>query len=319
MASQATSIPLPDGAAGAAGEIGQIGGRSLAPQRARLAAWVRANFLGLFALGVIVGCSLLLVIIAADRPSIVSSSTRSNFFPGWMAGPLGGLWPDLTRSTDTLKAVFTIAIGAMYGCYALGMTRISALGIRWVVGAIVAVQLIFFLSPPLTLTDVFNYINYARMDVVHNLNPYATIPALEPHSDPTYALSNWHDLLSPYGPLFTIVTFAVAALGVAASFWATKAALALMSFGLLALVWKCARLLQRDPVHAIVFAGLNPIVLVWGFGGDHNDVFMVFLIMLACWLLLRGAAPAREAPALEVPISPSPSRFGRLSPVTMLP
>ncbi len=308
MASEATSIPLPDGVSGAATEIGPIGGRRLAaPQRARLAAWVRTHFLGLFALGVIVGCSLLLVIVAADRPSIVSSSTRSNFFPGWMAGPLGGLWPDLTRSTDTLKAVFTIAILAMYACYALGMTRISALGVKWVVGAIVAVQLIFVLSPPLTLTDVFNYINYARMDVVHNLNPYATIPALEPHNDPTYALSNWHDLLSPYGPLFTIMTFAVASLGVAASFWATKAALALMSFGLLALVWKCARLLQRDPVHAIVFAGLNPIVLVWGFGGDHNDVFMVFFIMLACWLLLRGAAAARDLPALDAPTAASPA------------
>jgi hypothetical protein len=298
MASEATSITLPDGVSGAA--AAGTGPRLAAPRRARIAAWVRTHFLGLAALSVIVGCSLLLVMIAADRPSIISSSTRSDFFPGWMAGPLGGLWPDLTRSTDTLKAVFTVAILAMYGCYALGGKRIAGLGVKWVVGAIVAVQLIFFLSPPLTLTDVFNYINYARMDVVHNLNPYATIPALEPHSDPTYVLSNWHNLLSPYGPLFTIMAFAVASLGVAASFWATKAALALMSLALLALVWKCARLLQRDPVQAIVFAGLNPIVLVWGLGGDHNDVFMVFFIMLACWLLLRA-----DAVVSELPVAPS--------------
>ena len=48
---------------------------------------------------------------------------------------------------------------------------------------------IFFLAPPLALTDVFNYINYGRMEVVHHLNPYTTIPILEPHSDPSYYLS----------------------------------------------------------------------------------------------------------------------------------
>ena len=78
-----------------------------------------------------------------------------------------------------------------------------------------AVHAIFLLAPPLALTDVFNYINYGRMEVVHHLNPYTTIPIFEPHSDPSYALSNWHQLLSPYGPLFTLMTFAVVPLGVA--------------------------------------------------------------------------------------------------------
>ena len=30
------------------------------------------------------------------------------------------------------------------------------------------------------------------MGVIDHLNPYTTIPALEPHSDPSFALSNWH-------------------------------------------------------------------------------------------------------------------------------
>ena len=83
---------------------------------------------------------------------------------------------------------------------------------------------IFFLAPPLALTDIFNYVNYGRMEVVHHLNPYTTIPILEPHNDPSYELSNWHQLLSPYGPLFTLLTFVVVPLGVAASFWVLKGA-----------------------------------------------------------------------------------------------
>ena len=134
------------------------------------------------------------------------------------------------------------------------------------------------------------------MEVVHHLNPYTTIPILEPHNDPSYYLSNWHQLLSPYGPLFTLMTFALVPLGVAASFWAIKAILAAVSLGTIFLVWKCARLLGRDPIAAIVLVGLNPIVLVWGLGGDHNDFLMVFCIMLGFYLLLRsGAWVAGEA------------------------
>jgi Glycosyltransferase family 87 len=132
------------------------------------------------------------------------------------------------------------------------------------------------------------------MEIVHHLNPYTTIPILEPHNDPSYGLSNWHQLLSPYGPLFTLLTLAVVPLGVATSFWTLKALLAAASLATIALVWRCARLLGRDPVAAIALVGLNPIVLVWGLGGDHNDSLMVLLIVLGLYLLLRGGQRARR-------------------------
>ena len=69
------------------------------------------------ALFVIVACSLLVVIMAADRPSILSPTTHASFFPHWMAGPLGGLWPGLTRSTTSLRYLFSGAIAAMYAAY----------------------------------------------------------------------------------------------------------------------------------------------------------------------------------------------------------
>jgi hypothetical protein len=53
-------------------------------------------------------------------------------------------------------------------------------------------------------------------------------------------------------------------------------------------------------VAAIVLVGLNPIVLVWGLGGDHNDFFTVFFIVLAFYLLLRAGAPG-ISPALRAP------------------
>src|SRR5256886_10588694 len=253
--------------------------------------------------------SLLIVVMAADRPSLLSPTTHTNFFPGWMAGPLGGMWPGLPRDTTALRYMFTGAIVAMYGSYMVALRYAPRLPARWAIGAVVAAHVVFLLAPPLALTDVFNYINYGRMEVVHHLNPYTTIPILEPHSDPSYSLSNWHQLLSPYGPLFTLLTFAVVPLGVAASFWALKAILAAASLGMILLVWRCARLLGRDPVKAIVLVGLNPVVLVWGLGGAHNDALMMFLIVLGFYLLLRmrpqRAPAAGEARRWLRPISPA--------------
>lgn len=186
--------------------------------------------------------------------------------------------------------MFTALLVAMYICYLLALVYVPRMRLhaRWAILAVVAAHAIFFLAPPMALTDIFNYVNYGRMEVVHHLNPYTTYPILEPHSDPSYVLSNWRQLLSPYGPLFTLLTFALVPLGVAASFWAIKVVLVGASLGTILLVWKCARMLGLDPVKAIMLVGLNPIVLVWGLGGDHNDFLMVFFIVLGFYLLLRA-------------------------------
>ena len=131
-------------------------------------------------------CSLLFVVIAADRPSLFAATTHTGFFPRWMAGPLGGLWPGLTRDGTALRWVFTAGMVTMYVCYLLALTYVPRMrsSARWAIATVVAVHAILFLAPPLALTDIFNYINYGRMEVVHHLNPYTTYPILEPHSDP---------------------------------------------------------------------------------------------------------------------------------------
>jgi hypothetical protein len=263
------------------------------------------NAIGACALLAIVLCSALVVVLAADRPSLLSATTHAGFFPHWMAGPLGGLVPGLTRNSTTLKYLFTAALAVMYASYVVGLKYVPLLRARWAIAAVVAVHAILLLAPPLALTDVFNYVNYGRMEVVHHLNPYTTIPILEPHNDPSYSLSNWHQLLSPYGPLFTLLTFALVPLGVVASFWTIKTVLGLASLASILLVWKCARLLGRDPVAAIVLVGLNPIVLVWGLGGGHNDFLMIFFIVLGFYLLLLARATVAGDRRDTAPVAPA--------------
>jgi len=292
MSSDASTLPLRDTA-----EDERTGSRARRSPAAVLARFSAAQWLALASLvAIAVGCAFI-VVIAANRPSILSPTTHTNFFPGWMAGPAGGLWPGLTRNTTALRCLFSGSIVVMFVAYLIAVAHAPKLSARWTVAAIVTVHAIMLLAPPLALTDIFNYVNYGHMEVVHHLNPYTTIPILEPHNDPSYALSNWHQLLSPYGPLFTLFTFAFVPLGVPASFWVLKAFLALSSLAMLALVWRCARLVGRDPVAAVALVGLNPIVLVWGLGGDHNDSLTLLVIMVGFYLLLRSRDEALEREA----------------------
>jgi hypothetical protein len=297
MPSDATILPLRDPLLGDP-EIARRRAASPSDGRPSSRGWLGVRLgargekaLAVGALGVLVGFCALIVLAAADRPSSLSATSHYGFFPHWLAGPLGGLWPWFTRSPQAIKALFTGALVLMYMAYLVGIKFLPGLRARWVIAAVVAVHAILVLAPPLSLTDVFNYINYGRMGVLHDLNPYTTVPVFEPHSDPSYDLSNWHQLLSPYGPLFTLLTYAVVPLGIAGSLWVLKSLLMVVSLVTILLVWKCARLLGRDPVAAIVLFGLNPIVLVWGLGGAHNDFLTVFFIVLVFYLMLRARAP----------------------------
>jgi hypothetical protein len=234
---------------------------------------------------------LLLVALAAHGPSFLAPTAIPRHYPSWMAGPLAGLWPGTLPRPRTFEWLVTATLVTMFVAYVLSTWSARYLDARWIIGALVAIQVILFLAPPLTFTDVFNYINYARMGVVHHLNPYTTLPIHEPHADPAYHISNWHYLLTPYGPLFTLLNYALVPLGVAASFWVIKLVVGACTLGLLWLVWWGARLIGRVPAVAIAFVGLNPIVLIWGTGADHYDVVVMFLVVGAVLLLLAPHPP----------------------------
>jgi hypothetical protein len=70
--------------------------------------------------------------------------------------------------------------------------------------------------------------------------------------------------------------------------WIFKIATALASLGCIALVARLAQELRRPVVPAILFVGLNPLWLVYGVGGAHNDMFMLLFVLGGLLLALRG-------------------------------
>ncbi|MDQ6806773.1 MAG: DUF2029 domain-containing protein, partial [Actinomycetota bacterium] len=167
------------------------------------------------------------------------------------------------------------------------LAAVRALSMRTIVIAVVALHAVLLLSPPLQLTDLFNYLGYARLGALHHLNPYAHVIAAEQH-DPVFGLTSWHHLRSPYGYAFTLLTYPLGLLPLPIAYWVLKTATVLASLGLIALVWRCARQLGHDPRFAVLFVAANPIFLIYELGGFHNDVFMLLPAMASISLLLDG-------------------------------
>jgi hypothetical protein len=259
--------------------------------RGRLAAGTRTPRLALAAL---VASGVLIVVGAAGRRTALVPPAKGGW-EEWLVGPFEGAAGFLPADRIGDSVAFSALLAVMLACWVVAAAGARAAGARWVVGAIVALHGLFLLGPPLPLTDVFNYINYARLGAMHGINPYVEVPAVLP-GDPSYAHATWHHLLSPYGPLFTLGSYLLVPLGMAGGYWALKAATVAASLGCLGLVWRLAQRRGRDPVRAVAFVGLNPLVLVYGVGGVHNDFFMLAAVLAGTVAVLaQRPAPAGAA------------------------
>jgi hypothetical protein len=263
-----------------------VRGLAVAGRFARRRAGAARRWAGGAALAVEVGVGVAIVLAATERASSLSPPSHREFSP-WFAGPLRGLLPSLTRDHVVLQRDMAIAVLAMTAAYGVTLACAAAVRASWVIAAVVALHVAFLLAPPLSLTDLFNYIGYARLGVVRHLNPYTHLP-LANRGDPVYHLSNWHRLPSPYGPLFTLLTYPLARLPLPVAYWVYKVAATAASLGMLGALWACARRLRRPPAPAVAFVGLNPILIVYALGGKHNDLIMLALLLAGGWLLLAG-------------------------------
>lgn len=171
-----------------------------------------------------------------------------------------------------------------------GRASIDSRRLAW--GAIVLLAAGFGLAPVLLSHDVYSYVDYARLGVVHGLDPYLHPPAAAPF-DPGYARVTWIDATSAYGPLFTLVTYPLAWLPV---WWAVAGLKAIAAFSVLGIAFLVARVAPArgvSPLGAAAFVALNPLVLIHVVGGAHNDG----LAMLAATIGVTGMLVSRQAGA----------------------
>ncbi len=234
---------------------------------------------GLFGITGLLLTTLLVAVGAAHTDSLLPESVRP--VPQWLAGPFGSTGFGL----GGWGLIGVLAI--MFVSYAVATRASDRLSARTVLMCIAAMHALILLAPPLLSTDVFSYQFYGRMGALYGANPYLAGPhalALDPLFP--YIGAKWAYTPTVYGPLFTGLSYLFAPLSIAASALTYKAIAACASLGTVALVWNAARLRGINPVKAAALVGLNPLIVVYGVGGAHNDLLMMLPLVGGVYLML---------------------------------
>jgi alpha-1,6-mannosyltransferase len=213
---------------------------------------------------------------------------RIGGWPGWLSGPLHGLGLSIDSSSFQLLTL------VMCAGYAAALFAARALPGKAIAFAILAANLLLLLGPPLISQDVFGYLEFARLGVLHGLDPYTHVAAEAP-TDAVFPFIGWPFQHSPYGPLFTLGTYPLASLGLGGGLWALKVVAVASSLAAVALTADAARKMGRSAKVAAVFVGLNPVLLGLAVGGAHNDTLVLLILAGALALAARktGMFPAR--------------------------
>ena len=265
--------------ADAVGRLGKSGGVRTSVERLGdrpdAARWVRAVIL-LCALVLVAATAEIVLDAAAGHSPLIP---KSPVLAGWLQG-IG----------ERLGfRVFLIAVLAFSAGYAGLLWLARGISKRWAIALIAVLHAIVFAGPVLLSTDVFSYIAYARMGVEHGINPYLHGPiAISHDSVYHYVGQDWKHVATAYGPLYTLLSYPLAPLGLKAALWGMKLEALLAGAGTLALTWRCARVRGLDPVLALLVVGANPLWVIYGLGGAHNDLIMTLFMMVAVSFSLAG-------------------------------
>jgi alpha-1,6-mannosyltransferase len=239
--------------------------------RSRPVAWL--------ALGGLLATSLLICGSVTRSELLLPSTLRP--LPTWLAGPLNGAGASLGL------AALIVTFLALFASYAVAARTAHRLSPRVLLGAILALHAMVLFGPPLFSSDVFSYTAYARIGSVYSANPYLHGPSAFP-LEALHPLigGQWVGTPTVYGPLFTALSYLLVPLGIAADVLAYKAVAAVSSLVLITLVWRAARLRGIEPAKAAALVGLNPVIVLFGVGGGHNDLLMLAIMVAGLYVLL---------------------------------
>lgn len=185
---------------------------------------------------------------------------------------------------------------AMFPAYALAMAgarREGGPALRTVLlaAAVLATPLVF--APLIQSQDLYQYLFYARMELIHGANPYLVEPVAFAH-DPWFGYLAWPRQQSVYGPLWSLAMAGVVRASGASLVRAVLLAKGLaLGLGALA-IWGLVRLAEdrragaRPAPAAVAAFALNPLVLSTVALSGHADAGVAAAIVWAMVADRRG-------------------------------
>lgn len=205
-----------------------------------------------------------------------------------------------------------LAFLAVIAIYLLALRRLpGSISWRFIRRSTLLIGCLYMLIPIVTSPDLFSYIAYARMAVLHNLNPLTTIPTAI-QNDPVYRYIFWVDQPSAYGPTWAIVTsFLQRILVFFRDPYVMPMVVALRITGLVMhlistrLIWLISGQFQRlngkpalatrKRIRATLAFAWNPLLLLEACVNAHNDAMLVVFVLLMIWVLAKDRLRKMQA------------------------
>jgi putative effector of murein hydrolase LrgA (UPF0299 family) len=219
--------------------------------------------------------------------------TQSAYLPALYREPL----IDLNRLSGGVPErlwPLMFAFVALFALYLLGWKAAQRVSTRsaWliVIGGVVIFAVILLFMYPYDAADLFDNIMHGRIISVYHANPFRDIPA-QFASDPFYPYIGWRKSISAYGPGWETLAALSARLAGddlivnVVVFKAVLVAFLAGCGGLIVLILR--RLAPERALAGLVLFIWNPVVVYETIGQGHNDVAMLFWMLLAIWLLLK--------------------------------
>lgn len=142
--------------------------------------------------------------------------------------------------------------------------------------------------------DLFNYIFDAKIFTHYHLNPYL-YKALDFPTDPMLSFMHWTHRTYPYGPVWLLATVPLSFAGFQyflPTFFLFKLFTVACFLGTVYFLDKTLQILfPKERVFGLVLFALNPLVLIETLVSGHNDMFMMFLAVLAFYFLVTKRFP----------------------------
>ena len=233
-----------------------------------------------------------------------------------------------------------VAFAAVFAVYLLALRRLpGSISWRFIIRSTLLIGCLYMLIPVVTSPDLFSYIAYARMGVLHDLNPLTTLPTAI-RSDPIYKYVFWVDQPSAYGPTWAVITSILQwLLAIFRNAYIMPMVIALRVMGLVMhlistrLVWLISGQLQqlngqpalatRKRIRATLAFAWNPLLLFEACVNAHNDAVLLVFVLLMIWVLAKDKIRKMQADTgdtaatgiVQVTVATAPGRGQSQQPV----
>lgn len=217
--------------------------------------------------------------LTLNRASILTQIQRSFQYIGYFDRPL----------STYLYIGIIVLMFVSYGL-ALYLAAREKITYRLIWKLVFISSFILVLSYSAFSYDLFNYIFDAKILTHYHLNPYL-YRALDFPGDKMLSFMHWTHRVYPYGPAWLLFTAPLSLLGMQLfipTFFLFKA----LALGLyLGSVWSIAQIMRiiapKKELMAIVFFAFNPLVIIETLVSGHNDIAMMFLLLVSILFLVQ--------------------------------